>query len=194
MSDIQKVQPIVEFKSQSDFREWLSAHFDKSDGIWLKMYKKDSGIPSVIYKEAVEEALCFGWIDGQAKPFDEKAYLQRFTPRRKKSPWSKINTEKVAVLIQQGKMHASGLLQIAQAKADGRWDRAYAPPSEIVVPEDFITELKKHPQAFAFFNSLNKTNTYSIAYNLATAVKPETRARRFEKYLKMMIEGKKIYK
>lgn len=184
---------IVFFQNQEDFRSWLHKNHETCPGIWLKMYKKDSGVPSINYKQALDEALCYGWIDGQSKKGDDLFYIQKFVPRGKRSMWSQRNQEHIARLTKEGKMMPAGIAQIEAAKSDGRWDAAYAPPSEMFVPEDFLIALKKFPEAEAFYQTLNRTNTYAIAFQLATAKKPETRVRRFEKLLNLMKEGKKLH-
>lgn len=185
--------PIKPFKTQADFEKWLSGNYTDQAGIWLQMYKKATGKPTVTYKEALDVALCFGWIDGQSKTYDAESYIQKFTPRRARSLWSVINKGHVARLIDEGRMREPGLKEIERAKADGRWDAAYEPASTMKVPEDFLDELNKNPAAMAFFNTLNKANTYAIAWNLATAKKPETREKRKQKFLDMMAAGQKIH-
>jgi uncharacterized protein YdeI (YjbR/CyaY-like superfamily) len=142
---------ILPFASQSKFADWLAKNHDKSTGVWMKLAKKDSGISSVTYMEAIDIALCYGWIDGQSKKFDEKYYLQKFTPRRPKSIWSKINVEKVERLIKSGQMQPAGLKAIEAAKADGRWAQAYDSPKNMSVPEDFQKALDKNKKAKAVF-------------------------------------------
>jgi uncharacterized protein YdeI (YjbR/CyaY-like superfamily) len=185
--------PVLPFETQEDFRKWLEINHTKVPGIWLKMYKKDTGIHSINYQEALREALCFGWIDGQSKKGDDEYYVQKFTPRRPRSMWSKRNRDIVAELIKDGLMMSAGQAQIDAAKADGRWESAYDSPSNMFVPDDFLKELAKHKKAEAFYNTLNRANTYAIAYNLNTAKKPETRERRFNKFLEMMKKGEKIH-
>lgn len=186
-------QPILEFSEQSLFRNWLSKNHAKSNGIWLKFYKKNTSIPSINYAEALDEALCFGWIDGQVKRFDEKAYLQRFTPRRSKSTWSQRNTEHIARLTKLNKMTPSGVAEVERAKADGRWDRAYAPPSETIPPKDFLKALGKNKKAKDFFESLNKTNSFAIIWQIEGAKKQETRERRIKKFVEMLERNEKLY-
>jgi len=181
------------FESPQAFADWLSAHHDNTPELWLKMYKKGSGVPSINWQEAVIEALCWGWIDGVKKSWDEQAFVQRFTPRRTKSQWSQINCEHVQRLMKEGRMQASGLAQVEAAKADGRWDKAYAPASQMKVPDDFLAALKARPKAFAFFQSLNKANHYAIGYQLSTAKKEETRQRRFEKLLNKMESQERLH-
>jgi uncharacterized protein YdeI (YjbR/CyaY-like superfamily) len=185
--------PLLLFATASDFENWLKENHGKSSGIRLQIAKKDSGHSSVTYAEAVDVALCYGWIDGQKLPLDDKFFIQKFTPRRSRSVWSKVNTEKVAVLIEQGRMQPAGLKEIEAAKADGRWDAAYASPKNAEVPEDFQAELEKHPQAKAFFDTLNKTNRYAIYFRITTAKKPETRRARIEKFIEMLSKGEKLY-
>jgi uncharacterized protein YdeI (YjbR/CyaY-like superfamily) len=181
------------FATAAQWRAWLTREHAKSDGIWLRIYKKGSGKKTVTYAEALDEALCFGWIDGQKKAYDAESFLQRFTPRRKKSIWSKRNREHVARLIAEKRMTAAGLREVDAAKQDGRWDRAYDGPRSMRVPEDFLKELKKNKKAYDFFRTLNKANTYAIAWRLQTAKKSETRARRMEVLLAMMRQGKKLH-
>ena len=182
-----------EFENTKQWRAWLDIHYADVDGIWLRIYKKDSGIKTVTYAEALDEALCYGWIDGQRKKKDELSFIQKFTPRRKNSIWSKRNIEYVARLESEGRMMPPGLLEVARAKADGRWDQAYDKPSEMVAPEYFLNALKKHPEAHEFYKTLNKTNVYAIVWRLQTARTEQTRNRRMEKLLMMLEEGKKLH-
>lgn len=184
--------PIFSFKNQKEWEAWLSANYS-STGIWMRFYKKASGTETVTYAEALEVALCYGWIDGQARRFDEVSYLQRFTPRRKKSVWSKINTKHVERLIQEGRMKESGMKAVEEAKADGRWEKAYDSPSTMTIPDDFLNELKGNKKAYDFFQTLSKTNTYAIAYRLQTARKPETVEKRKKQLLAMLEKGEKFY-
>jgi uncharacterized protein YdeI (YjbR/CyaY-like superfamily) len=192
-NSIKKDYPIIEFQSQNKWRTWLSNNHSKNDGVWLRLYKKDSNKKSINHDQALDEALCFGWIDGQAKSFDEQSYLQKFTPRRKRSIWSKRNTEKIEQLFEKGKMMPAGLAEVENAKADGRWEKAYESPSNMKVPDDFLKELSKKPKALAFFKSLNKTNTYSINFRLETAKKIETRQKRMKVIIEMLEQGKKFH-
>jgi uncharacterized protein YdeI (YjbR/CyaY-like superfamily) len=184
---------VLAFASAKEWRKWLAANHATSDGIWLRYYKKDSGEKTVTYAEALEEALCYGWIDGQADKYDAASYIQKFTPRRPRSIWSKINTEKAERLITEGKMKKAGMQQVELAKADGRWQRAYDSPTNMKVPEDFLQQLAKNKKAKAFFDGLNKTNLYAIAWRLQTAKKPETREKRLKEIIEMMKEGKKFH-
>lgn len=181
--------PIKPFKNVKAWESWLEKNHAKAPGVWIKFAKKDSGIESTNYAEALQVALCYGWIDGQSKSINETWYMQKFTPRGPKSIWSKRNCEFVEALIKEGKMKPAGLATIEAAKADGRWDMAYDSPKNMEMPADFLKELKKHKQASAFFSTLNKTNLYSIAWRLQTAKKTETRMRRMEKILKMLESG-----
>ncbi len=180
----------LDFKTSEDFRHWLEKHHTEPDGIWLRIFKKDSREKSLTYAEALDQALCYGWIDGQKKAHDELSWLQRFTPRRAKSVWSKINTQHVDRLIKTGAMTAAGMQAVEAAKADGRWQAAYASSKNATPPEDFLKELSKNKQAEAFFLTLNKANVYAIVYRLATAKKPETREKRMKTILAMMEQGK----
>lgn len=185
--------PILSFKSQKDWASWLVKNHAKSNGIWLRLFKKDSGVATVTYAEALDEALCYGWIDGQLDKYDEKSWLRKFTPRRSKSIWSKKNIEHLNRLTDSGKMKPAGLKEVEAAKADGRWGKAYDSPSAMQVPEDFLKELSKNKKAKAFFETLNKANTYAIAWRLQTAKRPETRAKRMQAILKMLKRGEKFH-
>jgi uncharacterized protein YdeI (YjbR/CyaY-like superfamily) len=183
----------ISFTSSKEWRKWLAANHTKSNGIWLRFYKKESGVKTVIYAEALEEALCYGWIDGQVNKYDAQSYIQKFTPRRPKSIWSKRNTDFAERLIREGKMKEAGMQQVELAKADGRWQQAYDSPKNMKVPEDFLQQLSKNKKAKTFFEGLNKANQYAIAWRLQTAKKPETREKRLREILKMMSEGKKFH-
>lgn len=175
------------------FRKWLAANHDQSDGIWLRIFKKDSGELSVTYAEALDEALCFGWIDGQKQRHDDLSWRQRFTPRRPKSGWSKINTQHAERLTQAGRMKTPGHAAIDAAKKDGRWTAAYDSPSKATVPKDFLAALRKNKKARTFFESLNRANLYAIAYRLQTAKKPETKQRRMETILAKLAKGEAFH-
>ncbi|MBP6942735.1 MAG: YdeI/OmpD-associated family protein [Candidatus Buchananbacteria bacterium] len=185
--------PIKAFKTPQLWEQWLKLHHAKSTGVWIRFYKKASGGKSMYYAEALDVALCYGWIDSQAKTHDEKSYIQRFTPRGPRSIWSKINIGHVERLIKSRKMRVAGLRAIAAAKADGRWDRAYDSPKSMTVPADFLKVLKQNKAAAQFFKTLNKTNTYAIAWRLQTAKKPETRERRMRIILEMLARGEKFH-
>jgi uncharacterized protein YdeI (YjbR/CyaY-like superfamily) len=184
---------IQTFEDSTAFWEWLELHHASEPEVWIKIYKKGSGQKTINWEEAVIEALCWGWIDGVRKPLDDKAYLQRFTPRRTGSNWSKRNREHVERLIAAGRMREPGLVHVWAARANGRWEAAYAPPSEMTVPEDFLAALEQRPEAKTFFETLNKQNRYAIAYRLQTARKPETRQKQFEQFLAMLETGEKLY-
>jgi uncharacterized protein YdeI (YjbR/CyaY-like superfamily) len=183
---------IVEFKTSSSFRDWLHTHHSDTNGVWIRLYKKASNIQSVTYAEALDEALCFGWIDGQRKSYDELSFLQMFTPRRSKSLWSKRNIEHTERLIETKRMMSAGMGEIQRAQADGRWAAAYDAPSTMQVPTAFLAELKKHPKAEQFFETLNKTNRYAIAWRLQTAKTDDTYRRRQAKLIAMLEAGEKI--
>jgi uncharacterized protein YdeI (YjbR/CyaY-like superfamily) len=185
-------QPVLFFATPAELEAWMGEHGEESDGIWLKFAKKASGIQSVVYAEAVEIALCHGWIDGQAKPLDDHHYLQRFTPRRARSKWSKRNREKAEKLSAEGRMRPPGLREIDRAKEDGRWDDAYDPPATATVPDDFQAALDAEPAARAFFESLGSTKRYSFLYRITDAKRPETRAKRIAEYVQLLREGKTL--
>ena len=178
--------PIVLFADRAAFRAWRTAHHASQPGLWLRIAKTPSPLRSVTYAEALDLALCFGWIDGQRRSYDADSFLQKFTPRQKRSPWSKRNREHVERLVAAGAMHAAGLAAVEAAKADGRWGRAYDSPGTVTVPEDFRAALAEHPEAKAFFETLKGTNRYAILYRIQTAVRPETRARRIAEFVAML--------
>lgn len=184
---------VLAFANQAKFRAWLDKNHAKTPEIWLRLAKKGTGIKSVSYQEAVEVALCYGWIDGLVRRLDDDYYIQRFTPRRAKSKWSKINRAKVEELIRIGKMKPPGLAEIERAKTDGRWDAAYDSPSTIEVPDDFRRALARNQKARKFFEALNKSNRYAVLYQIHDAKRPETRARRIKKFVEIFAEGTKLY-
>jgi len=185
--------PVLLFASKRDWHIWLDENHNQYKGLWLKHAKKSSGKQSVSYGEALEEALCYGWIDSQKQAYDSDYYLQKFTPRGPKSVWSKINVAKVEALTKIGKMQPAGLAAIESAKQDGRWDAAYDSPSASEVPEDFQAALDKNPKAKQFFETLNKTNVYAFCWRVQTAKKPETRIARIEKFIDMLNRGEKLH-
>jgi len=185
-------QPVLFFATAADLEAWIEKHGEESDGIWLKFAKKDSGIESVVYAEAVEIALSYGWIDGQAKRLDDHHYLQRFTPRRPRSKWSRINREKAERLIAESRMRPAGLREVERAKEDGRWDEAYDSPSTATVPDDFRAALDAEPAAAEFFASLGSTRRYSFLYRIADAKRPETRAKRIAEYVELLARGETL--
>jgi uncharacterized protein YdeI (YjbR/CyaY-like superfamily) len=185
--------PTLTFAIQSKWADWLAKQHDKSAGVWLKLAKKDSGIPSVTHVEALDIALCYGWIDGQRNSFDEKYFLQKFTPRRPKSIWSKINVEKVERLIASGQMKPAGLKAIEAAKADGRWEQAYNSQKNIPMPKDFQSALDKNKKARAFFETLNSANRYAFLFRIETAKKAETRKKRIQQFVEMLAKNEKFH-
>jgi len=178
------------FATSTDLRQWLKVNHAIESELWVKIYKKNTGIQSVTWNDVVIEALCWGWIDGVKRSIDGQAWLQRITPRKARSNWSKRNTELVERLIREGRMMESGLVHVREAKADGRWENAYV-VSEIEVPADFLAALDSKPNVKQFFETLNKSSRYVIAYGLISAKKPETRERRFAKFMNMLAHGEK---
>ncbi|HKS23323.1 MAG TPA: YdeI/OmpD-associated family protein [Thermoanaerobaculia bacterium] len=185
--------PTLPFANQQKWADWLAKHHDKSTGVWLKLAKKNTGITSITYEEALDIALCYGWIDGQKGSFDDQYWLQKFTPRGPKSIWSKINTEKVERLITSGDMKPAGLRAIELAKQDGRWDAAYASQKSISVPEDFRSALDRNKKAKAFFATLNSANRYAILFRIHNAKKPETRAKKIQQLIEMLENHQKLH-
>jgi uncharacterized protein YdeI (YjbR/CyaY-like superfamily) len=186
-------QPIIPFESPDAWAAWLAKHHADSPGIWLKFAKKDSGIATVTYSEALDVALCYGWIDGQKDKLDGSYWLQRFTPRGPRSKWSRINRDRAVALIARGEMQPAGGREIERAKADGRWEAAYHGQRTAPVPDDLRRELQNNAAAREFFATLDSANRYAILYRLQEAKRPETRARRLEKFVTMLNEGKKIH-
>jgi uncharacterized protein YdeI (YjbR/CyaY-like superfamily) len=184
---------ILRFKSALEFRSWLQKNHADSGGIWLRIFKRDSGEKSITYAEALDQALCYGWIDGQKQAHDARSWLQKFTLRRGKSGWSKLNTQHVERLIKAGQMAPAGLEAVETAKADGRWRAAYDSPRNAAPPEDFLKALGKDKKAKSFFETLNRANVYSIVYRLQTAKKPETRKKRIKMILAMLGRGEKFH-
>ena len=185
--------PTIAFETQQTWEAWLAEHHAETLGVWLKIAKKEAGVSSVTYAEALESALCYGWIDGQKRAFDDRYFLQRFTPRRPKSIWSRVNRDKVMALIAEGRMQAAGLAEVERAQRDGRWDAAYQSQRAITVPDDFQRALDANPQAKEFFGTLNGANRYAILWRIQTAKKSETRAARIEKFVAMLARGEKIH-
>lgn len=186
---------VLDAGSPEGWERWLERNHESADGVWLRLFKKNAAAApdALTYREAVEVALCFGWIDGQSKPHDDVSRIQRFTPRRRASIWSKVNTERAERLAAEGRMRPAGQREIERAKADGRWERAYDPPSRAEVPDDFLRELRKNKRAAAFFATLNKRNTYPVVHRLQTARTPETRAKRIRAMIEMFERGEKFY-
>jgi uncharacterized protein YdeI (YjbR/CyaY-like superfamily) len=185
--------PILAFETPDTFEVWLTKNHDKSDGLWLKLFKKSSKRKTITYAEALDVALCYGWIDGQKQSHDEEAWLQKFCPRGAKSVWSKINTGHVERLIKEGRMMPAGLDAVEKAKADGRWSRAYESPSKMTIPEDFLKVLSKNKKAAAFYKGLNKTNLFAIGFRLQTAKKQATREKRMKEIIEKLAKGEKFH-
>ncbi|GAC1388436.1 MAG: YdeI family protein [Ktedonobacteraceae bacterium] len=185
--------PILPFETQQDWEAWLKEHHTHTKGIWLKIAKKETGILSLAYSDALEVALCYGWIDGQKASFDDRYWLQKFTPRSPRSIWSKVNCDKVTALLAEGRMQPTGIRQVELAKADGRWEAAYEPQSKITVPDDFQHELDKNQMAKNFFSTLDSRNRYAILFRIQTAKKLETRIARIQKFIEMLAKNQRIY-
>jgi uncharacterized protein YdeI (YjbR/CyaY-like superfamily) len=185
--------PTILFASRKEWAAWLADHHEEAEGVWMKYAKKGSGVASITYAEAVEVALCYGWIDGQAAPCDDAHWLQRFTPRRARSRWSKINRDRATALVERGEMQPAGLREVERAKADGRWDAAYDGARTATVPDDLQAALDADDRAREFFATLDGANRYAILYRVQDAKKPETRARRIEKYVAMLREHRTIH-
>lgn len=181
--DVNKILP---FATSPALNDWLKVNHDSETELWVKIFKKASKVESVTWNDVVIESLCWGWIDGIKKSLDDKTYLQRITPRKANSNWSRINTKHVERLIAEDRMQEPGMIHVRAAKADGRWENAYAPASEMKVPEDFLVVLDKEPKSKQFYDTLNKSSRYAIAYGLDSAKKPETRQRRFQKFMDML--------
>ena len=184
---------VMAFSSAKVWEHWLADCHAETGGVWLRFYKKESATLSVSYDEALAVALCYGWIDGQLKKYDDMSWLRKFTPRRAKSIWSKRNCDLAEQLLKSKKMKSAGLKEISAAKADGRWERAYDSPSKMTVPDDFLKQLYRNKKALSFFKTLNKANIYAISWRLQTAKKPETRDERMNTILDMLAKGKAIH-
>lgn len=185
--------PVMSFADPLSFESWLDDNCDTSPGIRLQIAKKNSGVVTVSYNEALEVALCYGWVDSQKEALDEKTWLQRFTPRGAKSIWSKINKEKAEQLITNGRMKTSGYKAIEEAKKNGNWDKAYESQSIASLPEDFAIELERNAQAKAFYDTLDRQNKYAIVFRIHNAKKQETREKRIRQFIQMLEKGEKIY-
>ncbi len=181
------------FANQEEWETWLDHHGGSSSGAWLRLAKKSAGQPTVSYAQALESALCFGWIDGQKQAENDHYWLQRFTPRTARSIWSKINKEKAEALVASGRMRPAGMREIDRAKQDGRWDAAYASASNSTVPEDLQRALDAHPEAKTFFATLNSKNRYAILFRVQNAKKPETRARKIAQFIEMLSKGETLH-
>ena len=185
--------PTALFDSQEAWRDWLDKQHSESSGVWVRIAKKGSRHPTVSYAEALDVAICYGWIDGLKRPLDDEFWLQRFTPRRAKSKWSQVNVTKATALIASGLMQPAGLRQVELAKADGRWEAAYPSHSTATVPDDLAAALDAEPEARAFFENLNSTNRYAILYRVQDAKRPETRASRIAKFVAMCAAGERLH-
>ena len=185
--------PVKEFRTRAAWEKWLERHHGHKAGVWMKFAKKGTGVTTVTYAEALEVALCFGWIDAQVKRFDETYYLQRFSPRRVRSKWSKINRDAATRLTEAGAMRPPGLAEIERAKGDGRWDAAYESPANATVPEDFERALAHNKKAREFFATLSRQNRYAILYRIQDAKRPETRAKRITQFVEMLARGEKLH-
>ncbi len=185
--------PVMSFGSTDAWDAWLAAHHADSPGLWLKIAKKGAAGTTISYSDALDVALCHGWIDGQKGRYDDDYWLQRFTPRKPASKWSKINTERAAALTASGRMRPAGLREVERAQADGRWEQAYESQSRITVPEDLARALAANERASAFFATLDSANRYAILYRISAAKRPETRAKRIDTYVAMLSEHKKIH-
>lgn len=184
---------ILTFATQEAWEDWLDQHGSTSSGVWLRLAKKSAEEPTVSYGQAVESALCHGWIDGRKQTENAHYWLQRFTPRAARSIWSRVNREKALALIDSGRMRPAGLQQVQRAREDGRWEAAYAPASTSTVPDDLQRALDAHPQAKKFFATLNSRNRYAILFRLHNARKPETRARKIAQFVDMLSKGEVLY-
>ena len=181
---------IIAFALPEDLGQWLEVNHAIESELWVKMFKKKTGIPSVTWDDLVVESLCWGWIDGIKKSIDDESFMQRITPRKARSNWSKRNREHVERLLSEGRMMESGMVHVSAAKADGRWENAYV-VREMKVPADFLAALENHPDAQQFFATLNKSARIVIAHGLISAKRAETRQRRFEKYIDMLVRQEK---
>jgi len=197
MADVEshQGQPILLFATVKDWEDWLAAQPAESSGLWLKLAKKGGGAdsPTIDYPTALESALCFGWIDGQKRAYDESYWLQRFTPRKARSKWSQINRDKATALIESGRMRPAGLREVERAREDGRWDAAYAGQSSATIPEDLQAALDADPRAAEFFATLDGTNRFAVLHRVQDAKRADTRARRIEKFVAMLHDHETIY-
>jgi uncharacterized protein YdeI (YjbR/CyaY-like superfamily) len=185
--------PIMLFDSPHAWEQWLAERHAQTQGVWLKIAKKGADASSVSYADALDAALCYGWIDGQKKSYDDTFWLQKFTPRRPRSVWSRVNTAKAEQLIASGRMRPTGQREVDAAKGDGRWGRAYQSQGALTLPDDLRAALDSHPGARAFFDTLNKANRYAICHRVETARKPETRRARIDKFIAMLAANERLY-
>lgn len=193
MADPKPITKVRAFPSPESWEKWLQQNHATSNGLWVRFYKKHTGKKSIVYAEALDGALCYGWIDGQLKKYDNDSWIQKFTPRKPGSIWSKRNTKRAGELIKSKRMKPAGLSAVKAAKADGRWEKAYDSPGKMEIPADFLRKLRKNKEGYAFFKTLNRANLYAIAWRLQTAKKTETREKRMEAILEMLTEGKKFH-
>nr|BCJ78214.1 hypothetical protein [Niallia circulans] len=193
MSNKAPEPPIVLFEDQEAFEKWLESNHETSPGLFLQIAKKNAPFTTVSYQEALEAALCYGWIDSHKKKYDDHSWLQKFTPRSARSIWSKVNTDKVEQLMADGKMKPAGLRAVEDAKRSGRWDKAYEPQSSSSAPEDFAAKLELNPRAKAFYETLNKQNKFAIHFRIQNVKKQETREKRILQFIDMLEKGEKIY-
>lgn len=193
MTEMRGTLPILLFASQAAFAEWLAAQGDDAAGAWLRLAKKGVGVASLTKAEAIDAALCEGWIDGQLDKYDEASWLIRFTPRKARSKWSEVNRTRATELIAAGQMQLRGLAEVERAKADGRWEAAYAPASTAKVPEDLAEALGANPEAKAFFEGLTGANRYAVLYRIGAVKRPETRARKIAEFVAMLARGETVY-
>lgn len=191
--ELHKDVPVCLFTTSEEFATWLEKNNQEVKAIWLKIAKKNTGAVSISYDQALDVALCYGWIDGLVNKYDENYYLQRFTPRGPRSIWSKVNREHIARLIKEKRMRPAGLAAVEVAKKNGQWEAAYDSPKDMQVPEDFFKAVAKDPKTLAFYQTLNRANLYAIAWRLHTAKKPETRIKRFKVLLEMLQKGDKLH-
>lgn len=185
--------PTLPFRTPPAFARWLAAHHGSAPGLWLRLARKGSGAASITYAEAVDVALCYGWIDGQKQALDATAWLQKFTPRAKRSIWSRVNREKALALIRAGRMRPPGLAEVERAKQDGRWDAAYDPPSRATVPDDLAAALRRNARAAAFFRALDAGNRYAVLWRVQTAKRPETCRKRIAEFVAMLARHEKVH-
>jgi uncharacterized protein YdeI (YjbR/CyaY-like superfamily) len=188
-----KDRPVFSFETAAAFEKWLSENYQQEQAFWLRYFKKGSNLPSIKHDEAVDVALCWGWIDGLLNKYDDISYLVRFTPRRAKSIWSKVNVARVEKLLQEGRMQPSGIIQVENAKKDGRWARAYEPASKMEVPPDFIDLVKQDQKTFEFYQTLNKANLYAISFRLSTIVDTKKRLSRMNQILEKLKNGQRFH-
>jgi len=190
---IEKRRTSMAFKNAQELGDWLAQHHDSKGELWVRIFKVGSGRPSVTWTDCVVEAIRYGWIDGQKQPLDAESFLQRLTPRKPRSNWSAKNCAHATSLIAEGRMTPAGLAQVEAAKADGRWDNAYAASAAMAIPQDFLNALETKPAAKAFFETLDRKNLYSIYYRLHTAKRPETRAKRMNQILARLDRGERFH-